>query len=99
MSYQDEVAKICRLANGWTVEVYEPPTAAEEKKEKSEAKDAPMCCESSGEWHTLAFSTLDEVLSFIKSKEPDLKPRDYDEEYASSFSATIKSMTKPEKKK
>jgi hypothetical protein len=99
LGYDDKVAEICRLSNGWQVEVYDPPSEdKEEKKEAKDSKDAPCCVPSyKSPWRTLAFSTLDEVLAFLKSQEATLKPRNFDEEYAKSFKATVKSITKQEK--
>lgn len=101
MGYESKVAELCRLSNGWEVEVYDPPASDAKAKVESKSTDccAPVCGDYKSPWRTLAFSTLDEALAFLKSVEAKLKPRNYDDEYAKSFQDAIASTTKkPEKK-
>lgn len=99
MSYDTEVVKICRLSNGWTVDVYDP-SPAEEKAEKKMAKgDMAMPMPYKDPWRTMAFGTFEEVLAFLAGKGKDLKPRNFDEEYAKSFNETVSSINKPKKEK
>lgn len=81
--------------------MYDPPTPAEEKEGEDDDKATPCGCGPSdyGQWRTLAFSTLDEALAFLKSQEDTLKPRNYDDEYAKSFQATVDKMNKKTEKK
>lgn len=100
LGYDTKVVEICRLTNGWEVEIYNPPPPAVEKKQEQAAKDAPCCAPTPyvSPWVTLAFSTLEEALTFIKGKEKDLKPRNFNSEYAASFASTVKSMTTTKEK-
>lgn len=103
MGYDNKVVEICRLTNGWEVEIYDPPEE-EVKAEKKAAEKGDCCVPSTGiyksPWRTMAFSTFEEMIGFLTKKGPTLKPRNFDDEYAKSFNATVKKLGvgSPEKK-
>ena len=104
MGYDNEVAKLCRLTNGWEVEIYDP--SPQEVKAEDKAAKKGEYVSSIGvyrsPWRTMAFSSFEDAIEFLETKGKDLKPRNFDDEYAASFNATIASMAKkpdePEKK-
>lgn len=96
MGYGSEVVRICRLSNGWELEIFDP--APEEVKAEQKAAAKGDCCVPSAgiykdPWRTMAFSTFEDMIEFLEEKGPTLKPRNFDDEYAKSFAATIKSMS------
>lgn len=75
----DCVARIDKLINGYTVEIYDEKVAEENRKPKSDWKDP---------WKEYAFSTADEVKDFIGKHLDALKPAPAaDVEYADAFKA------------
>lgn len=102
MGYGSEVVRICRLSNGWEVEIFDP-SPADEKAAKKDAAKAEACCAPVSDykdpWRTMAFSTFEDMIEFLEEKGPTLKPRNYDDEYAKSFNDTIKSMVAKETEK
>lgn len=94
MGYDNEVIRVCRLTNGWEVELYDPSPAVA-KAEKKAASGIPVTEASlvgSSPWRTVMFTTFDEVVEYLEEKGPNLKPRNFDEEYAKSFADTVKKM-------
>jgi hypothetical protein len=70
------------LENCYTVEVRDPDIDAENKKPKSNWQDP---------WKTYAFSTADEVKTFVGEHLNKLKPPpDADTEFSSAFNAASK---------
>ena len=83
MAYDNEIVKICRLVNGYEVEIYDPP------KEQPKAKK-DMHMSYSPPWKAFAFSTEQEVLKFLKERMGGLRRKSADEEYEESFKAATK---------
>lgn len=96
MSYDDEVCKICRLQNGWEVEIYDP-TPKEGKAEKKAESKGYISSYHSG-WRSFAFTTEKELIKFLGSRLSGLKPRNYDEDYQSAFDAGVASEMPKTKK-
>lgn len=68
MAYDDCVVKIEKLANGFEVEIYEPTTSP---GGSSNAMRGAMG--SPEPWKGYAFTSVDEVINFLKSKLPTVK--------------------------
>ena len=87
MSYDDEIVKVCKLENGFEVEIYDPSP----KKDKKDVMPY-----QSG-WRSFAFQSEKDVLKFLGEKLGGLKGRNHDEEYAAAFEAGIASSSKHSK--
>lgn len=85
MSYDTEIVKICRLVNGYEVEIYDPP-----KEQPKPKKDMHTAMPYSPPWKAYAFSTEQEVFKFLKDKMPSLRRKSADDEYADSFKEATK---------
>ena len=96
ISYNDEICKICRLQNGWEIEIYQPTPAEEKEEEDAEKKGMPISYDDP--WRGFAFSTIEEVIAFITKKLPELKPRNYDEDYEAAFNKEAEKLSKGNKK-
>ncbi len=71
------VARVDKLENGYTVEVYDEKIRASNKKPKTEWQDP---------WKTYAFSTAAEVMAYLTAHLDSLKPPpDADEEFGDAF--------------
>lgn len=94
MGYDTEVAKICRLSNGWELEIYDPPPEEKKAEDKAAKKGAYIPSEGiyKSPWRTLAFATFDELIEYLEEKGASLKPRNYDDEYAAEFAKTAKAL-------
>ena len=90
MSYDDEVAKVCRVQNGWTVEIFDPSPAEEKADKKAQDKGMFVGSYRSG-WRSFAFTTEKELLAFLGKKLPSLNPRNFDEAYQAAFDAGVES--------
>lgn len=78
----DCIARIDRLTNGFTVEVWDEKIAAENRKPKTDYKDP---------WKEYAFSSKEEVIAFLTAHLDSLKaPPGPEVEYADSFSEATK---------
>ena len=66
MSYDDQIAKICRLENGFEVEVYDPPPPRKtsDKTSMEPYKDP---------WKSYAFGTAKEAMAFLQGRLEKLK--------------------------
>lgn len=80
MSYDDEIAKICRLENGFEVEVYDPPPRKPLKDGYAEPYRSP--------WKSYAFGTAKEAMAFLQGRLDKLKSPN------SEFSDGFKEATK-----
>jgi hypothetical protein len=73
----DTVARIEKLENGYEVEICDPKVQEANRKPKTEWKDP---------WKGYAFTTKEEVITFLTEHLDSLKPPpDADEEYDSAF--------------
>ena len=97
MSYDDQVARVCRLSNGWELEIYDPTPKQEKAAAKAEDKGMPISYGSG--WRSFAFTTDKELLAFLTQKLPMLKPSNHDEEYQAAFNAGIESASPKKKSK
>lgn len=87
MGYDSQVAKICRLQNGFEVEIYEP------SQKKADPKKSDSCCPTGpydDPWKAYAFTTLDEVMKFMKEKLPSLTRKKPGEEFDEAFDEAAK---------
>lgn len=76
MSYSDNIARICRLENGFEVEVYDPPPPRKPgSKEYMEPYREP--------WKSYAFGTAKEAMAFLQGRLEKLKSPN--SEYADGF--------------
>lgn len=87
MSYDDQVARICRLENAWEVEVYDPPKR-EPKPLKLGEMSEPYYRDP---WKSYAFSSAKEVMAFLTDRLEKLKPGNSEQEYATGFKEATKS--------
>jgi hypothetical protein len=85
MSYDDQVAKICRLQNAWEVEIYDPPKREAKPKNVPEPYRDP--------WKSYAFKTSKEVMDFLKQRLDTLRPNHAEGEYADGFAEATKTKT------
>lgn len=72
----DDVIRIEALENGFEVEALDPKVATENASPKSMWKDP---------YKGYAFSTVDEVVEFVKKRLTTMKPKEKDGGYASAF--------------
>lgn len=82
MAHGSEIIRVCRLENGFEVEVYEP---APRKKDKTK-KDS--CCAPTlydDPWKAYAFETEEAALTFIAGKLPGLSRKTPDQEMEDAF--------------
>lgn len=87
MSYDDQIVRICKLQNGFEVEIFDP-------KPKKDKKDyVPY----DAGWRSFAFTSEKDVLKFLGEKLGSLKARNHDEEYTAAFEAGLASSSKPAK--
>lgn len=77
MSYNEQVAKVCRLQNAWEVEIYDPPAKKKTSKNIPEPYVDP--------WKSYAFKTSKEVMAFLQQKLDSLRPGDPEGEYGDGF--------------
>lgn len=78
----DQIARINRIANAYSVEAYEP---GPEKKNSSAHKEVYVT-----PWKTYAFNTPEQVLAFLGERLDKLKPVNAEKEYADAFKAATK---------
>lgn len=91
MSYDDCVAKLSRLTNGWELSVYD---STEESTESATEEAGEVSSGYEDPWRTMVFADFKSAIDYLEEVGGDLKPPNYDEEYAKSFDATIKAITK-----
>lgn len=99
MGYDTEIAKLSRLSNGYEIEIYDPSPEEVKAEDKAAKKgDAPMATAGvyKNPWRTMAFGTFDEAIEFLEEHGKDLKPRNFDEDYAESFNKTVTEMDEAE---
>lgn len=99
MSYDNEIVKICRAENGFTVEIIDMPTPQEAKKEEKEEAKSPCCGSSFPEWDEYVFATSKEALAFLAGKLDGLSRKDPGEEYDDAFNAGAAAGASTKKKK
>lgn len=81
--YGDCSLKVEILQNGYNVTVRDPKIDAENKKPKTNWEDP---------WKTYAFSTIEEVETFVSKQLKGMKPPpDADEEFSSAFNEAASS--------
>lgn len=79
MSYDDQIARISKLENGYTVCIVD-----EEQRDKN--NDPKHKGPWQDPWKEYAFSTAEEVLNFLKDRLDKLEPPpDADAEYSTAF--------------
>lgn len=81
MSYDDQIAKICRLENGFEVEVYDPPPPRK-------PSDKPSMEPYKDPWKSYAFGTAKEAMAFLQGRLEKLKSPN--SEYADGFKEASK---------
>ena len=77
MSYDDQIARICRLENGFEVEIYDPL--------KKTPKERPGTVPFQDPWKSYAFGTTKEVMKFLSERIDKLSRKSADVEYADAF--------------
>jgi hypothetical protein len=78
----DTIVRIEKLTNGYEVEICDPTVMENNRKPKSTYEDP---------WKSYAFTTADEVKTFIGAHLDSLKPPPgMDEEYAQAFNEAAK---------
>ena len=82
MSYSDQIARICRLENGFEVEVYDPPPPP--KRDKNGMSVEPY----REPWKSYAFGTAKEAMAFLQGRLEKLKSPN--SEYADGFKEATK---------
>lgn len=94
MSYDTEVLKVCRLENGFEVEVYEPSPPKKESKEEVKARMDGCCGHVPSPyeepWKSYAFETVETTLAFISTKLPLARRKGADDEYQDTFKEATK---------
>lgn len=87
MSYDNQILRVCRLENGFEVEVYEPPPPPKKSK-----KDSTLCgCGPYEEpWKAYAFETAETAIAFMAAKMPSMTRKSGEEEYQETFKEATK---------
>lgn len=80
MNYNDQIAKICRLENGFEVEIYDPPPPRKADSKYIEPYREP--------WKSYAFGTAKEAMAFLQGRLEKLKSPN--SEYADGFKEATK---------